>query len=125
MISNECGAFFSAYNPSIDIGPVCRSGEVGFAAAELGYFLHEMNQAVIAGQHESIDQDSRAAAAAHFFERLRHYERIKSKRVFVNAAVFQRQRGGFSVRDHDDLPHIFFLAGENALRKTQPSRVFV
>ena len=47
-------------------------GEVRFASAKFGYFLHEVNQAVVAGKHECVDQDSGAAAAAHFFEGLRY-----------------------------------------------------
>src|SRR4051794_16350055 len=42
------------------------SGEVRLAAAHLGDFLHELYQAIIRGQHESIDQDARPLALGNF-----------------------------------------------------------
>ncbi len=59
-------------------------------------------------------------ALVDFFERLADNERIQSERVFVNAAVFERESGWFSVRDHDDLAHVFFLAEQDALRQAKP-----
>ena len=38
------------------------SSEICFAAAELGNFLNEVDEAVVAGQHERVDQDSGALA---------------------------------------------------------------
>ena len=63
-------------------------GEVGFAAAHFGDFLHEVHQAVISGQHERIDQDAGAFALVYFLECLADYERIEAEGIFVNAAVF-------------------------------------
>ena len=92
-------------------------GEIGFAAAEFGDFLHEVDQAVIAGEHEGIDQDAGALAFGDFFERLGDDQRIEAEGVFVNAAVFEREGGRLAVGDHDDLAHVFFLARENSLRE--------
>ena len=54
-----------------------------------------------------------------FLERLRHDQRIEAEGIFVDAAVFERQRGRLAVGDHHDLLHVFFLAREDALRQTQ------
>ena len=67
----------------------------------------------------SVNQHTRAFALGHFFERLTNHERIQPKCVLVNAAVFQRERRGFSVGDHDDLFHILALALKDALSKAQ------
>ena len=74
-----------------------------------------MNQAVIAGEHEGVDQNPSAFALGYFFQSLSDHQRVQAKGVFVNAAVFQGQRGRFAVGDHDDLAHIFFLARQNTL----------
>ena len=95
------------------------SGEVGFAAAHLGDFLDEVDQAVVAGEHEGVDHDAGALAFVDFFERLADDERIEAEGVFVDAAVFERQRGRLAVGDHDDLAHVFFLAKQDALRHAQ------
>src|SRR6266853_6522672 len=91
------------------------SGEVGFAAAHFGDFLDEVDQGIVAGQHESVDHDAGALAFVHFFERLADDEGVEAESVFVDAAVFEGEGRGFSVGDHDDLAHVFFLAEENAL----------
>jgi len=39
-----------------------RRGEVGFAAAHLGYFLGRIALAVIGGEHESVDENAGALA---------------------------------------------------------------
>ena len=46
----------------------CR--EVRFAAADLGDLLDEVDEVVVAGKHEGIDEDSRFAARGHFFEQI-------------------------------------------------------
>ena len=53
-----------------------RSGEVSFAAAHLRHLLHKLHQAVVAGQHEGVDQDSGALALGNFFQRLAYHQRI-------------------------------------------------
>jgi len=40
----------------------------------------------------------------------------------VDAAVFERKRGGLAVGDHNDLPHVLFLAEQDALRHAQALR---
>ena len=67
-----------------------RRREVGLAAAKLRDFLHEVNEAVIAGKHKGVDQNAGAFALGHFFERLRNYKRIEPEGILVNAAVFER-----------------------------------
>src|ERR1700751_4259649 len=85
-----------------------------------------MDQAVVAREHESIDKYSGTLAFRNFLKRLCHNQRIKTKSIFVNAAIFESQSRGLAIRDHHDLPHIFLLAGKNALRESKPlSRVRV
>ena len=60
-----------------------------------------------------------ALALVYFFERLADHERIETEGVFVDASVFQRERRGLAVGDHDDLAHVFFLAQQDALRHAQ------
>src|ERR1700733_13327582 len=74
-----------------------RRGEVGLAAAELRDFLHEVDQAVITGEHKGVNQDSSTLAFSHFFERLRHHKRIETERVLINASVFESERVRFAV----------------------------
>src|ERR1700677_4860038 len=75
------------------------SGEIGLAAAKFGNFLDEVHQAVVAGEHESVDQNPGSLALRDFLERLRDYQRIQAEGVLVNAPVFQRQRGRLAVSD--------------------------
>ncbi len=52
-------------------------GEVRFSAAHFGDFLDEMNEAVVAGKHEGIDQNSGALALVDFFEGLADDEGVE------------------------------------------------
>ena len=101
------------------LAEVVGRGEVGFAFAHLGDFLHELNEAVIGGEHEGVDHDAGAFAFVYFFESFADHEGIEAEGVFVNAAVFQSERGRLAVCDHDDLPHVFALAKKNALGHAQ------
>ena len=94
-------------------------GEIRLAAADLGHLLHEIHQAVIAGQHEGIDQDPLLLAAVHFFQRAADHQRVEAEGVLVHAAVFQRQAARLAVGDHDDLPHVLALLAEQPLRQNQ------
>src|SRR5215831_16469892 len=67
-------------------------GEVSFPAAKLRNLLDEVDQVVIASQHEGVDQDSCALALGHFFDCLRDDERIEAEGILVDTAVFERQR---------------------------------
>ena len=40
---------------------------------------------------------------------------IEAEGAFVNASIGQRQRRRLAVGDHDNLLHVFALAGEDAL----------
>ena len=64
------------------------SGEVGFAAAHFGDFLHEVDERIIAGEHEGVDHDAGALALVDLFESLADDERIQSEGIFVDTAVF-------------------------------------
>src|SRR6202030_3047240 len=98
--------------------------EIRLATAQLRYFLHEMNQAIVAREHESIDKYSGTLAFCNFLKRLCHNQRVQTKSIFVNAAIFESKSRGLAIRDHHDLPHILLLAGKNALREPKPlSRV--
>ena len=68
-----------------------------------------MDQAVIACQHERVDDDAGFAALGDFLKSLRHDERVEAEGVLVNAAVFERQGRRLAIRDHDDLAHVFLL----------------
>src|SRR6266436_2311616 len=93
-----------------------RRSEIGLAAAHLRDFLNEVDEAVVASKHEGVDHDARTLAFVDFFEGLADNERIQAESVFVDAAVFERESGGFSVGDHDDLAHFLFLTEHDALR---------
>src|SRR5262249_1343789 len=41
-------------------------------------------------------------------------EGIEAESVFVNATVLEREGRGFAVCDHNDLPHVFLLAEQDA-----------
>src|SRR5258708_5046302 len=90
-------------------------GEIGFAAAHCCDFLDEVDQGIIAGEHESVDHDSGALALVDFFEGLADDKGIEAESVLVDTAVFEGEGRGLSVGDHDDLAHVFFLAQEDAL----------
>lgn len=74
-----------------------------------------MDEGIIAGEHEGVDHDAGAFAFVDFFEGLADDEGIEAESVFVDAAVFESERGRLAVGDHDDLAHVFFLAEEDAL----------
>src|ERR1700730_2687727 len=90
-------------------------GEVGFALAHLGDFLHELDEAVVRGEHKSVDHNAGALALVYFFQSFADDKGVQAKSVFVDAAVFEGKGRGLAVGDHDDLPHVFALAEENAL----------
>src|SRR5216684_7123496 len=46
------------------------SGEVGLAAAHGGDFLNEVDEGVVAGEHEGVDHDAGAFALVDFLESL-------------------------------------------------------
>jgi hypothetical protein len=92
-----------------------RGGEVGFAAAHGGDFLHELHEGEVAGEHEGVDHDVGAFAASDFFEGLGDDERVEAEGVLVDAAVGEGEGAGLSVSDHDDLLHVFILASQDAL----------
>src|SRR5579862_8427645 len=96
-----------------------RRSEVGFAAAHCTYFLNELHEGEVAGQHESVDHDVRALTACYFVQRLGDDEWVEAKGVFIDAAIGKSERAGLTVRDHDDLLHILVLAGKDALSQTE------
>ena len=98
------------------LAEVVRSREVSLTFAHLRNFLDEIDERVVAGEHECIDHNAGALAFVYLFERFANDERIKAERILVNAVVFERECGGFSVSDHYDLTLVFALAKEDALR---------
>src|SRR5438445_5829369 len=70
------------------------SGEVGFAAAHFGDFLDEVDERIIAGEHEGVDHDAGALALVYFFEGLADDEGIEAKGIFVDAAVLESEAEG-------------------------------
>ena len=90
-------------------------GEVGFAAAHGAYCLDELHEGEVVGEHEGVDHDVRALAAGYFFEGLGDDQRVEAEGVFVDAAVGKGEGRWLAVSDHDDLLHVFVLAGEDAL----------
>ena len=78
-----------------------------------------MHQAVIAGQHERVDQDALLLAAVHFFQRPADHQRIEAERILVDAAVLERQGRRLAVGDHDDLLHVLLFLVQQPLRQNQ------
>jgi hypothetical protein len=96
-----------------------RGGEVGFAAAHLRDFLHELNQTVVGGKHEGIDHDSGALALGNFLQGFADDKWVEAEGIFVDASVFEGEGGWFAVGDHDDLLHVFSLTLQHALGEAQ------
>ena len=96
-----------------------RGGEVGFAAAHGADLLDELHEREVAGEHEGVDHDVGALAAGDLFEGFGDDEGVEAEGVLVDAAVGEGERGGLAVGDHDDLLHVFVLAGEDALGEAE------
>ena len=96
-----------------------RGGEVGFAAAHRGHFLDELYELEFVREHEGVDHDASAFAAADFFERLGDHDGVEAEGVFVDASVVESEGGGFAVGDHDDLLHVLATAAQDALGYTK------
>ena len=77
--------------------------------------MHELHELEVVGEHEGVDHDAGALAAAYFFERLGDDDGVEAESIFVDAAVVEGECGGFAVGDHDDLLHVFAGAAEDAL----------
>ena len=93
--------------------------EVSFTSAHGADLLDELHEGEVAGQHEGVDHDVGALAAGDFFEGFGDDERVEAEGVLVDAAVGESEGGGLAVGDHDDLLHVFVLAGEDALRHAE------
>src|ERR1700730_14206561 len=79
------------------LAQVVRRGEVGFAFAHLRYFLDELHQAVVRGQHEGVDHDAGALALIHFLQCFADYEGVQAESVLIDSAVLQRECGRLAV----------------------------
>ena len=64
-------------------------GEVGFAAAHGGHFLNKLDELEFVGEHEGVDHDAGALAAADFFEGFGDDDGVEAEGVFVDAAVVE------------------------------------
>src|SRR5213595_1842530 len=71
-------------------------------------------------QHEGVDENAVSPAARDFVESFRNHQGVEPEGILINAPVLECQRRRFSVRDHDDLPHVLFLAAQNPFRQAQP-----
>src|SRR6202012_5417787 len=58
-----------------------RSGEIRLSPAQLRHFLNKVDQAVIAREHERIDDDALLLAAIYFLERAADDQRIETKSI--------------------------------------------
>src|SRR5665213_2412026 len=101
--------------------PQClRRRKVRLPTAHRGHLLHELHQRKILRQHERVDHDARAFAAAHLFERLRNHDRVKPKCILVDAPIVERQRRRLAVGNHYNLLHVLRRPLQNPLRHPQP-----
>ncbi len=98
------------------LAEVVGRGEIGFALAHFGNFLDKVDEAVIGGEHEGVDEDSSALAFVDFLKSFADDERIEAEGVFVDTAVVESEGGRFAIGDHDDLAHVLALAEQDALR---------
>src|SRR6185312_8457407 len=96
-----------------------RAGEVGFASAHLRDLMDKLDEAGVGGEHEGVDHDVGALAAGYFLQRFADDERVEAEGVAVDASIFERERRGLAVGDHDDLLHVLTLRAEDALGDTQ------
>src|ERR1700722_13168974 len=65
------------------VAEVLRSSEVGFASTHGGDFLYELHEGEVAGEHEGVDHDVGALAAADLFEGLGDDQGIEAEGVAV------------------------------------------
>ena len=93
--------------------------EIRFAAAHFRDFLDEAHQSGIGSEHEGVDQDTCALALGNLFQSLTDHQRVQSKRILVDAAVFHGEGRWLAIGDHDDLLHVFALALQNSLCEAQ------
>ena len=49
----------------------------------------------------------------------RDHQRVETESILIDSPIFECECGGLTVRDHDDLPHIFLLTRKDALSQTQ------
>jgi len=89
-------------------------GEAGFAAAHFGDLLDEVDQTVVGGEYEGIDEDALAFAAADFFEGAGNDEGVEAEGLAVDAA---RRVGGMPTEVVNRV-----RAGPSGSRPSQPVR---
>ena len=94
-------------------------GEVGFAATHGADGLDELHEGEVVGEHEGVDHDVGALAAADFLEGFFDDERVEAEGVFVDAAVGEGESAGLAIGDHDDLLHVLVLLGQDALGEAE------
>src|SRR5262249_13581022 len=91
-----------------------RGSEIGFALADLGHFLDEVDKVIVVSQHECVDQDPAAAAKRYLSELSAQYSWIELHWILVDLAVVQRHCRRFTVRYHDYLAHVLPLRHQYA-----------
>ena len=93
--------------------------KVGFPAADFGDLLDKAHQVKITGQHEGIDENAGLAAVGHLLDGLTDHQRIKPERILIDVPILLREGGRLSIRNHDDLLHIFPLSRQDSLCQAQ------
>src|SRR5437870_25372 len=58
------------------LGKVGRVGEVSLAIRHCGHLLNELDEVIVASQHEGIDHDASLATSLNFGKSRIHYPRI-------------------------------------------------
>src|ERR1044072_2370178 len=100
---------------------VCGIGEVSLAIGHGAHLFYEVDQVIIAGQHECVDHYTGFATGLYFLESLGHDERIAAHRVLIKTAsriaarffnscawrsLYETGRR-LAVSHHHDLLHLF------------------
>src|SRR4029078_1396152 len=65
---------------------IARICEVGFAVRHRAHLFHELNQVVVAGQHERVDHYTGFSTSLDFFESRLHHKRVAAHRILVQTA---------------------------------------
>src|SRR6185436_8868675 len=125
---------------------IARICEVGFAVRHRAHLFHELNEVVVAGQHERVDHYTGFSTSLDFFERRLHNKRVATHRILVKTTSRNRIPAGLSllpccsarrdrqgrrsyalneasgrlaVSEHYDLLHLFALRLQNPARQAQ------
>jgi hypothetical protein len=82
---------------------VCGIGEVSLAIGHGAHLFYEVDEVIVAGEHECIDHYAGFATGLYFLESLGHNEGIAAHRVLIKAAIAGRLAGSFGAWRHGAL----------------------